>query len=474
MLTGITAGTMQLFGSVNLKAANAAAQTALAQGTSAAQATASTTVAAGGTASGGFSADAADGRVTLTQQGQWTPEDFYTGMPQALMDEYYAVTTSEQKDWQALTKDVTAGDLQTAQTDLASYEQLQPAGGGATQDAALKALSTALTSGDQTAAATALTTATGSLTNQLIDGGNSPMLLAQAANDALATPNWTEELTNFGGTVAPATIGQAQTSGDAFTQDLEAIQLDAAAGTSGMANFLKTQGYSSDLATADAQMMAYQWTVGSLSTVVHDVADETNSGATFEISHSLTSAGTVGGTDRAYTLSTDEEFSGNTGIKDTVTESELALTATGAIATAAVVEFGPSRPPSSTAAVSVDRSAAAAALSSLSGYQTSFSVTEVQSSVSTASVSQGSIQATVGTTQSGTPTTSLKTENAWASVAMWEQTVDSYAAGKSSWTIQSTDRTSAAKIDTAFESASHQTLELVAMTMGSETTSQRS
>jgi len=312
------------------------------------------------------------------------------------------------------------------------------------------------------------------------------MLLAQAANDALSTPNWIADLTNFGGTVAPATIDQPQTGGDAFTQDLKAIQLNAAAGTSGMAGFLETQGYSSDLATADAQMMAYQATVGSLSTVVHDVAGETNSGATFEISHSLTSAGIVDGTDRAYTLSTDEEFSGTVGIKDIVTESELALTGTGAIATAAVVDFGPPRPPSSTATVAVDRSAAAAALSGLSGFQTSFSVTEVQSSASVASARQSSAQLTVGSTQSGSgiqssampqsgaTTISLKTEDAWASVAMWQQTVDSYAAGKSSWTLLSPDQTSVTKIDTSFASASRQTLELVAMTMGSETSNQSS
>ena len=136
MLTGMTAGTMQLFGSVNLAAVSGSARTAVVQGTSASQTTAAV--------SGGFSADAADGRVTLSGQGQWTPEDFYTGMPQDLMDEYSAVTKAEQKDWQALTNDVAGGNLQTAQTDLASYEKLQPGGGGATQDAALEALNAAL------------------------------------------------------------------------------------------------------------------------------------------------------------------------------------------------------------------------------------------------------------------------------------------------------------------------------------------
>ena len=398
------------------------------------------------------------------------------------MKEYAAVTGAEQNDWQALTKDVAAGNLQSAQADLAHFQQLQPGGGGTAQDSALKALSTAFSSGDQAAAETALQTATSNLSNQSINDGNLVILLANAANDAQLTPNWIQELDNFGGTLAPMTISNTQTSGDAFTQDLEAIQQASVTGMSGLTNFLISQGYSSDLATADTQMAIYKNTIDSLSTVVHDMSQETKSSAVFEISRSVTEVGKVGGTERAFTLSTDEAFTGHIGIKNVVTESELAQTATGAIATAAVVDFGPSRPPSSTATVAVDGQLAAEALSSLSGYQVSFSVTETQSSLITAASAEESAtrnttipsQTTGGVAQDSPQGQTLTVSDAWASVAAWVQKVDSYAAGKSSWTFVSSDPVGIAKVDTSFESAAHQTKELLAMTLGSERTTTKS
>lgn len=462
MLTVLATGLEQTFSSLHKTQNITTSQTATTKSTTDAQAATSAA------ASGGFTVDAAEGQLTLSGQGEWTPEDLYTGLPEELMKEYAAVTGAEQQDWQAFTKDVSQGNLQSAQADLASYEQMQPGGGGASQDSALKALSAALSSGNQTVAGVALATATQSLTNQSIGTGALPVLLAQAANDAQSTPNWIQELDNFGGNLAPATINETQNSGDAFTQDLEAIQQAVTAGTSGLANFLESQGYSSDLATADAQMVGYKWTVDSLSTVVHDVANETGSGATFEISSSLTSVGAVDGTERAYSLSTDEVFSGNTGIKNLVTESELALTATGAIATAAAVEFGPSRPLSATASASVDRNAAAEALSSLSGYQTSFSVTETQSRILLGvAVEQTATEVSTGSAQSGKTANTLTVNEASASVAEWVQTVESYSAGKSLWNFESADHTASAKIDTSFESAAHETLEIMAMTLSS-------
>jgi hypothetical protein len=359
-----------------------------------------------------------EGQIALSNSQQtsgnasdYSAADFYSGIPQSLMEGYDSYLNSLSTAWNQVESSVQSGDTASAGSELQSFTAQWKSDYYDGSSAAQQAYSDLQQMGSDLSAqnlSAARSDAAAAVSAGLFGSGDAvDNTLGQAELAGAQTSNWVQDLASFGSSLSPNSVGTAATSsassGDSFTQALTSYENALKKDSTSLQNYLVSQGASEQQAQADVSMFNYAQTVDGLSVIADSVAGSTGSQDTYTIASSIAVASKE--TSGATTVSSSYAFASVSQIQAAYAmQTSVAVVASQTVSNGAesstltadgLVEYGAGNPLIA-AALSGSSSSATASQSTAgltggtqdeSAYLAKFSITDSSASVASESTS---------------------------------------------------------------------------------------